>query len=35
MNNKVGNNYNNINFNSETLLEGLKQLKRLKVIANE
>lgn len=32
MNNKIGNNYNNINFSSDTLVEGLKQLKRLKVL---
>lgn len=35
MNNKIGSNYNNINVNSETLVEGLKQLKRLKILANE
>jgi regulator of protease activity HflC (stomatin/prohibitin superfamily) len=35
MNNKIGNNYNNINVNSDTLVDGLKQLKRLKLLANE
>lgn len=35
INGKAGNNYNNINVNSDTLVDGLKQLKRLKLLANE
>ena len=35
MSGKVGNNYNNININSDTLVDGLKQLKRLKLLAND